>query len=441
MGCEKDLENAYEDILSKLPEEIHSEILSHLSTKDAVRSSVLSRSWRHTWTSLADLDLDLHGPVDDTLNSFVDSVNTALTFRSFPLVKTFRLKIEGEYSSSSLKSWIEAAISYKIQELDLCIRRAGFPEINISMPNLKILRLESMRFPVDCMIERMLSSFINLEELILYRLIFTPKTAPIHIRSSSLKILKIHLNYPFEMENIHLKFVVDAPKLEFVELDSYGGLIAAIQANSHTTIQANSHTIDIDCVRLYLEACLCDYLHFKLDTAIQSCIVGFVTNICTTVKVLALSPNIFQYLFDEFNNNLPSFPKLNQLVVKYFQVGMPNLLDMLRSSPNLKVLVLSKIYKDFFSSEYWDDEQNGVPQCLKSSIEKFEYNGYSGCSEDVKILEYILKNAKALKKCYIVAFSSNDYEEPFKEELLNKLSVLSKTCQVKIEHSKWSPLS
>ncbi|XP_050233522.1 F-box/FBD/LRR-repeat protein At1g13780-like [Mercurialis annua] len=162
-------------------------------------------------------------------------------------------------------------------------------------------------------------------------------------------------------------------------------------------------------------------------------------NVSSTVKVLTLSSAILQDIFDASNNNVPSFPNLKQLVVNIFQCGMSNLLDMLRILPNLKVLVLSKICHRYILSESGDDKQNAVPQCFISSLERFELKGYSSCSEEVKVLEYILRNATALKKIFILALSSNDFEEPFKEELLNKLSVLPKTCQVKIEHSMGIP--
>ncbi|XP_050233521.1 putative F-box/FBD/LRR-repeat protein At5g22670 [Mercurialis annua] len=152
---------------------------------------------------------------------------------------------------------------------------------------------------------------------------------------------------------------------------------------------------------------------YPKEAAIQSVVVQFVTNISSTVKILALSRHILQDLFDASNNNVPSFPNLKQLVVKYIISGMSYLLNMLRILPNLKVLVLNK--------------------CLNSSVERLEFKGYGGCSAEMKILEYILRNAKALKKFYIVAYCSINSEEPYKQELLNKLSVLPKTCQVKIE--------
>ncbi|KAM0007030.1 putative F-box domain-containing protein [Helianthus debilis subsp. tardiflorus] len=47
-----------DDRLSMLPEDILSRILSLMPTKYAVRTSVLSKRWRYTWTSVTNLDFD-----------------------------------------------------------------------------------------------------------------------------------------------------------------------------------------------------------------------------------------------------------------------------------------------------------------------------------------------------------------------------------------------
>ena len=50
--------NEGEGTLSKLPEPLVSHILSFLPTKDAVRTSVLSKKWQFRWTFITKLDLD-----------------------------------------------------------------------------------------------------------------------------------------------------------------------------------------------------------------------------------------------------------------------------------------------------------------------------------------------------------------------------------------------
>ncbi|KAI4328662.1 hypothetical protein L6164_020998 [Bauhinia variegata] len=47
-----------QDIISTLPDEILSRILSFLPTKDAVKTSVLSKNWIYKWTCITNLDVD-----------------------------------------------------------------------------------------------------------------------------------------------------------------------------------------------------------------------------------------------------------------------------------------------------------------------------------------------------------------------------------------------
>ena len=44
--------------MSELPEEIVVSILSRLSLREAVRTSVLSKPWRYVWTSIPALNFD-----------------------------------------------------------------------------------------------------------------------------------------------------------------------------------------------------------------------------------------------------------------------------------------------------------------------------------------------------------------------------------------------
>ncbi|EYU30252.1 hypothetical protein MIMGU_mgv1a018436mg [Erythranthe guttata] len=50
------------DMISELPKDILQRILYFLSQKEAVRTSVLSKSWRSIWRTRPNLDLDFSDP-------------------------------------------------------------------------------------------------------------------------------------------------------------------------------------------------------------------------------------------------------------------------------------------------------------------------------------------------------------------------------------------
>ncbi|KAJ0815070.1 putative F-box domain, leucine-rich repeat domain superfamily, F-box-like domain superfamily [Helianthus annuus] len=121
-------ENA-DDKLSTLPEEVVALILSLMPTKFAVRTSILSKSWRHRWTLVTNLDFDdihkVHG--FDVLSKFVDRV---LEFCQTPHVKLFRLKFSDRYywyRMLSVSSWIDKAVRLNVQELDIHVILVQLP--------------------------------------------------------------------------------------------------------------------------------------------------------------------------------------------------------------------------------------------------------------------------------------------------------------------------
>ena len=114
-------------MISKLPDDIDSYVVSHLSLKEAVRTSILSRKWRHLWrTSVKNLDFDGDctelKQLDDT--AFVKYVNHVLaqfhpcgaTIESFQVRR--RLRPPQKYKDE-IENWIKFAAYKKVQMLDI----------------------------------------------------------------------------------------------------------------------------------------------------------------------------------------------------------------------------------------------------------------------------------------------------------------------------------
>ncbi|RHN53366.1 putative F-box domain-containing protein [Medicago truncatula] len=109
------VKEAEEDIFhTKIPEPVITHILSFLPTKDAVRTSVLSKTWEHRWTFLTKLSLHDHRQndlINDQLvrlrrtRNFVRFVDRALIHTDGIILDSFSLFLFGRYETSLLDAW------------------------------------------------------------------------------------------------------------------------------------------------------------------------------------------------------------------------------------------------------------------------------------------------------------------------------------------------
>ncbi|KAM7464234.1 hypothetical protein LguiA_032355 [Lonicera macranthoides] len=127
-----------EDKISNLPDVLLTRILSFLSTKEAIRTGILSTKWKSIWASLPTLDLseedfgldevgdsrrnfikDMNKSREDALRDFVDN---ALVGCKMPYLQTVAINSpDFNFNPSGFKSWISAAIERNIHNLELSI--------------------------------------------------------------------------------------------------------------------------------------------------------------------------------------------------------------------------------------------------------------------------------------------------------------------------------
>ncbi|XP_008812063.2 F-box/FBD/LRR-repeat protein At1g13570-like isoform X2 [Phoenix dactylifera] len=142
------------DRLSSLPDAILSSILSLLTVREAVRTSVLSRRWRHVWCQTSDLFLDAPNlfppdlciPDSELYNlfrgerdrlilhlscRFLSAAGALLAHHQAHKLGTFRLHFPlGRGQSQLLDSWLEHAIGREVEILDLNFNK-GRPIIRL----------------------------------------------------------------------------------------------------------------------------------------------------------------------------------------------------------------------------------------------------------------------------------------------------------------------
>ncbi|XP_042380544.1 putative F-box/LRR-repeat protein At5g02930 [Zingiber officinale] len=379
-----------EDYLSNLPDELLSHILSFLPTLDSIRTSVLSRRWRHVWTSVPVINFsyfDLQPIIKK--HFFVsrggDSVSRLhLTGRSidpknlvfntddkscvvcvscerlvYDLVKyakshgarqvTLLNFFYTQWRSSFFKLVFDwpSLVSLNLQVVGCVGFISKFSErIAFRLSNLKTLSLtlgENI-IPTESL-SRLLSGCPVLEELRLKAKYFRPELVQI----AAPNLLRLTLVTAPE------KLQIDCQKLEYLKLKPYF-------SSTNLQIEAPSLT----CVRLFRI--------WRLGTFAQT--LCDVTTLTITVSDECLSSLAPRFLgkYKAIVQGFPVFHKLLQLKIKMYvaeQFSLDIVFDLLRCAPNLQSLVLTESKKRP-SDEYSDEWERSSSSRTNEPLEHLE---------------------------------------------------------------------
>ncbi|XP_048626515.1 putative F-box/LRR-repeat protein At3g18150 [Brassica napus] len=109
------------DLISNLPDEILQQILCFIPIKVAIKTSLLSKRWRHVWCDIPSLTLDV-----DSLTAA--SVTETLTHYTAPKTKIFFLKATKREDIPHIDQWIKCAMSHNVENLSLDFPRPYYEE-------------------------------------------------------------------------------------------------------------------------------------------------------------------------------------------------------------------------------------------------------------------------------------------------------------------------
>ncbi|XP_075665292.1 F-box/FBD/LRR-repeat protein At4g26340-like [Castanea sativa] len=410
----------YVDRISVLPDSLICHILSFLPTKHAVATTILATRWKQLWTMVPTLDFG-----DD------DFVFRVLALRKpFP-VKKFRLVLRRvDVNQTHVLTWISYAIEHGVQELHLLVKRnrtCELPRSLFSCESLEVLELKGL-IVLDCPPSVHLP---NLKHLYLKQIEFANDYS---LLTGSPNLLRLHvLNEPYD--NVNLVF--NNPKLEYLKIDNlvedprFGKLqINAPNLKFLILNNPNFHDFSVGKGTNVVEANVNLFERYQLQLHEHEndgdCIVKLLKAL-PNVRNLTLRHN--KSLSFASANDIPIFNNLSHLRLEVKCCKSHLLPILLQSSPNLENLVLSKVDTGPHES-YWTEPVN-VPKCLKLHLRTISLLQFKGLKHELKLVTYMLENAKVLERMDIRSGSSS-YKKNFR--ILKKLFELpraSSTCEFK----------
>ncbi|KAM5572481.1 hypothetical protein ABKV19_012505 [Rosa sericea] len=393
-----------EDRISGLPDAILSHILSFFSTREAVKTSILSHRWRNVWASVPNLDFDerdyeldyvfrtLPQPVRYESDWFAQFVNRVLLSRCPGNIHRFRLQTSEMMNVSLIDAWVSTAIKHNVVELVLSSGGPRLPDFEIPrclfmcntlvslelgvhkniravtppshcFPCLKLLHV-TFGYPGSHTVEKLFPSFPVLEDLIIDGQDEDASAFNLVISAPKLKRL--------QMSFIVHKFAMRAAANHFEDYENYGCQIF-VSVDAPNVEESDVYYDFLVSYSFKNAKCLrkvkIDFLDVK-QLVDREYFLGLADRICQlfadicNAKYLTVSAPILVAL-DGGYQHLPTFNDLNNLELQLQTCRcLQSLTTLLKTSPNLEHLKISPNKKKHLvyanDYKYCDDDNEDV---------------------------------------------------------------------------------
>uniref|UniRef100_A0A1J3H5R3 Putative FBD-associated F-box protein n=1 Tax=Noccaea caerulescens TaxID=107243 RepID=A0A1J3H5R3_NOCCA len=418
-ACSKKLREKLEeeDTISELPDPLICQILYHLPTKEAVKTSALSTRWRNLWLCVHSLDLASRD--FPNFNAFVSFSDSLFDYNRVSCIYRVKLsleehddkhKIKHVQVASYLKSWIDSAVKHKIKHVHVRCPPEFYYEMPsslyrcetlvslelykmnmvnaefVSLPRLETMALEDCWYPNESTFERLVSCCPVLEELKID--IAWNDTKVFKVQSRSLKRLALVRLSPFKFGSVS-GVVVDAP------------LLCSLSINDHVS---ESFRVNSLRSRAKLDVSLFFGLRGFDEESVsprRNSIQSFLSGV-SSVREMKICPRTFKIIYEYSKlEPLPRFDCVSRVCVTLCVSNLEWLSSFLESCPNLKSLILDwngyskKMRMDKMSEISFES----VPRCLLSSLEFVDIKStILGYATELEVVRYLLESSTILKK-------------------------------------------
>ncbi|KAH0910492.1 hypothetical protein HID58_033813 [Brassica napus] len=346
----EETESKWKDRISLLPDSLLCHILSFLTTKEAVCTSVLSSRWRGLWKWVPSLDLVSSDFPSDKV--CVDFINEFLL--NFKTLSEFKLCIieqdDSDKDASLYEPCLDKVTKHRIQHIEVvCYKDTEIPLTLPVCEALVSLKLYSVK----------LNDFESL----------------------SLPCLKVmcleHVIFPHNA-------VLDTPRLEHLTL-------TGCQSESFMIIKRMSEHVKVD-IEVVFEPKDYDFSERN--------IIYYLINNFSAVKDMTLSWYTLGLIYClQGMNPLPKFRNLTRLrATTWLEYSFELLPFVLESCPNLRHLTL-KLVKGNNLEAVVNSFSKVLSFCLVSSLEYVDIESpITEKAREEEVVRYFLGNATSLKK-------------------------------------------
>jgi hypothetical protein len=479
-------ENQDADMLNDvLPVHLVSRILSCLPTKEAVKTSILSKRWRFLWTTISNLDFSDRNEVDPSFKvvegtenrkKFIKYVSNVL-LQLYPTNSIDKLSIYLKVYRNVLlqiKNWISCAAQRNVKDLDLSLQAYSRIDVSRQLYDCKSLQALRLNFGLHLKIPKQGFVFPNLKSLSLESVSISgipgaenspcfPKLVTLCLKlvkyvGNNDCVMKLIRNCPL-LKDLTIHRVVERnlsnvdmciPQLTTVYL-ACGYVGECFESN--VQIEAPIKTLKVKSWKppyifivknpdslIRAELCSDGYLlHPNEYYNFQPEQQGKVLKLLETVdKVKYLSLDLHtMHAIKVSKIKLPLFANLIQLEVSLYCKDLYMLESFLNNTINLQKLVVTKICRKCLGDDGRWTEFSHVPKCLISSLKTVEIIGTRDCPGELDMIKIILKFAKVLQKLTLYPYLyERDVEFEFKPYLLHIISAFSRAssfCQVDVK--------
>ncbi|CAA0341661.1 unnamed protein product [Arabidopsis thaliana] len=394
------------DWLRKLPDSLLCQVFLNLPTKDVVKTSVLSSTWGNIWRSVPGLDLG-YGDFPE-YNAFVSFVDSFLGFNSESRLQNFklnyqylRLKYEWKWTeldNANVTRWINTVIKRKVEHLH--VLDGSNPE-SVSLPCVKVMYLDMVKFANDLAFEMLISGCPVLESLTIKRSA-CDNVDYLRVCSQSLLSFTLvgHCNEDMVKEQV---VAIDAPRLEDLKLYCHETASFVIK-NPASLVK-----MDIDIMFNLSSEQKFDPNDLPKRNMIRNFLLGI-----SGVKEMEISSHTLEVIYNYSRcERLPVFRNLSSLHADFDDYRWEMLPGFSKTPGEEPISILPGPQCNLPALEFVD--------ILKPMVEK---------ETELKLMSYFLEKSTILKK---LTLRLGDFRGNEESALLKKLLTiprLSSSCQV-----------